>query len=151
MGTKAKTFHGSRAQLLINGQIVGIYSECSYRVTYDVRDVSVLGRFSVAELVITGMEPVSVNCSGFRVVDNGPYKAGALPKLQDLLQYEDITIAIYDRQTDKLVMTVIGCKPRGFDSSVAARSLASLNLEYVGMRFSDEDGEQDETPGATEY
>jgi hypothetical protein len=148
---KSKTLHGSRAQLLINGLVVGIYSQCNWRVRYDVNPVSILGRFSVAELVITGMEPVSVNCSGFRVVDNGPYKAGALPKLQDLLDYEDITIAIYDRQTEKLVMNVIGCKPTGFDSSMASRSLASLDLEYLGLRLGDEDGDQDETPGATEY
>jgi hypothetical protein len=148
---KSKTMHGSRAQLLINGDIVGIYNSAQVRVRYDVNPVSIMGRFSVAELVITGMDPVSVNCSGFRVVDNGPYKAGALPKLQDLLQYEDISISIYDRQTDKLIMTVVGAVPTGFDESMAARSLADLNLEYLGLRFFDEEGEQDETPGATEY
>lgn len=151
MGVKAKTLHGSRAQLMINGQIVGIYTSVSYRVRYDVNPVYILGRFSPAELVITGAEPVSVNCSGFRVVDNGPHKAGAVPKLQDLLEYEDVSLAIWDRQSKKIIMTVVNVTPTGYDQSIASRSLAEMSVEYLGLRLSDEDGEQEETAGATQY
>ena len=61
MGVKAKTMHGSRAQLIIDGSIVGIFNSCSYGVTYDAQAIYVLGRFNAAEIALTGMEAVGLS------------------------------------------------------------------------------------------
>ena len=151
MGTKAKTMHGSRAQLMIEGRIVGVFNNISYGVRYDANPVYVLGRFSAAEIALTGMEVISVSASGFRVVDNGPYEVANVPQLQDLLHHEDMTLALFDRQTGKEIMTVVGVRPVGYNISGGARALFDTSVEFMGLRLSDESGDQDESPGATEY
>lgn len=153
MGVKAKTMHGSRAQVMIDGQIIGIFTNVSYGVRYDANAVHVLGRFSAAEIVLSGMDPISVDCTGFRVVDNGPYKVASVPRLQDLLNHEDITLAIFDRQSGKQIMTVIGVRPTGYNTSVAARGLQDLTVNFMGLVISDENDPngQDESPGATQF
>lgn len=153
MGVQAKTMHGSRAQLMINGAIVGIFNNVSYGVRYDANPIYVLGRFSAAEIALTGMEVISIDAQGFRVVDNGPYKVASVPRLQDLLNHEDITLALFDRQTGQQVMTVVGVRPTGYSSSVGARGLMDMSVNFMGLRLADENDPngQDETPGATEY
>lgn len=153
MGVKAKTMHGSRAQVMIDGRIVGIFNNVSYGVRYDANPIHLLGRFSAAEIVLSGMEPITVTASGFRVVDNGPYEVASVPRLQDLLNHEDITLAIFDRQTGKQIMTVVGVRPTGYNTSVAARGLMDLTVEFMGLSLSDEHDPngQDESPGATQF
>jgi hypothetical protein len=153
MGVKAKTMHGSRAQLYINGQIVGVFNNVSYGVNYDANPIFVLGRFSAAEIALTGMEPIGVTATGFRVVDNGPYVVASVPRLQDLLNHEDISLSIWDRQTNKMIMTVVGVRPTGYSSSIAAKAVSDLTVNFMGLSMSDENDPngQDESPGATTF
>lgn len=151
MGVKAKTMHGARAQLAIDGQIVGIFNNVSYGVSYDANPIYILGRFNAAEIALTGMDPISVSAGGFRVIDGGPYKVASVPKLQELLNHEDITLAIFDRQTGKQILTVVGVRPTGYDTSVSARGLQDLTVKFMGLALSDEDGDQDEEKTAVQY
>ncbi len=154
MGVKAKTVSGARCKLYVNGQIVGIFSSVSYGVTYDASPIYILGRYNAAELVYTGMDVVNVTCTGFRVMDNGPYEAASVPQLQDLLNHEDITLQIIDRQatdpTKANVMTVSGVRPLGFSTSSSARGVNDLTVNFQGMLLEDESGNQDDV-GAVNF
>ncbi len=150
MGVKSKTMTGARAQLAIDGKIVGIFSSVSTGVSYDANPVYVLGRFAAAEIALTGADVVSLTATGFRVVDSGPYEIASVPKLQDLLNHEDITLALFDRQSGKQIMLVVGVRPIGFDTSTSAKGLSDLTVRFMGLSLSDEAGDQDE-PGATIY
>lgn len=150
MGTKSLTMHGSRAKVFINGKVVGIFGNCSYGVRYDANPVFILGRFNPAEIALTGQEVIEVQCSGYRVVDNGPYKVASVPKLQDLLNHEDITLAIVDRQSGKTLLTVYGVRPTGYSTEVASRQLQSLQVSFSGISLEDEAGEQGDN-GAVNY
>lgn len=123
----------------------------SYGVSYDANPVFILGKFNAAEIVLTGMDVIGVTCSGFRVLDNGPYKVATVPKLQELLHHEDITLAIFDRQTGKQVLTVIGVRPTGYNTSISAKALQDLTVNFMGLALSDEDGDQDEEASATQW
>lgn len=154
MGTVARTMHGARAQLMIEGKVVGIFSSVNYGVRYDAQPINVLGRFSASEIVLSGMEPVAISATGFRVVDNGPYELAGVPRLQDLLNNSgELTLSLWDRQSKKHIMTVVGVRPTGYSTSVSARSLQDLTVEFMGLRLSDEHDPngQDESPGATSY
>lgn len=144
-----KIMHGARAQLIVNGKIVGLFSNVSYGLAYDAVPSHILGRYSPAEITYVGQEAISVNASGFRVIDNGAMVAAGVPKLQELMVFEDISLAIFDRQTNKEVMTVVGIKPTGYDTSLAARSISDFSVRFLGMRISDESGTADEAPGAS--
>ena len=139
--SKALSMHGARAKVIVDGQVVGIFNSCSYGVAYDANPVYILGKFNPAEIALTGQEPISVQCGGFRVIDNGPYVIASVPKLQDLLNHEDITLSLVDRQSGKTVMTVVGVRPTGYSTDVAARGLQSLNVSFQGTAMGDESDE----------
>lgn len=158
MAVQSKTMSGARAILSIsnvsNGtetvNKAGIFGNCSYGVTYDVAPVYILGRFNAGELVYTGMGTVDVGVSGFRVVDNGPYEIASVPQLQELLNHQDISLTLVDRQSGKQIMNVIHVRPTGFDSAVSAKGLHELNVSFTGITFMDESGNQEDT-GAVDF
>lgn len=149
MGTQHKIMSGARAILKINGATVGLFTAINYSVTYDLVPSHILGRYSPAELTYTGQEAVSVNASGLRIVDQGPYASMNFPKLQQLLNHEDITLTIVDRKTGKEIMNVIGVRPVAYSSNSAARGLMDVNIQFLGLRAEDESGPQGESAGAT--
>jgi len=150
MASSSKIMHGARAQVSINNKPVGIFTNVSYGSTYDVQPAFILGRFSPAELTYTAAEPIGITASGWRVIDQGPYDSSAMPLLQDLLTAEDMTFTIYDRQTKRNIMIVTGVKHTGFNTSVAQRSLEEMSLNFVGLRLSDENNENNEAQDASE-
>jgi hypothetical protein len=140
---------GARAQLIVNGRIVGLFTNCSWGVSYDAIPNYILGRFSPAEITYAGQEAISVQATGFRVVNNGAYVAAALPMLQDLLTVEDISLSIYDRLTGLNIMTVVGVRPVSYSTDVAARAVSSFSVNFLGLSSEDESGPQGEASGAS--
>lgn len=151
----AKTMHGARAKVFIadanSGQpkLIGIFSTVSWGLTYDVSPVFLLGRFSADELVYTAQEPVSVNCSGFRVVDNGAHKLASVPNTKDLLTHEYLTLKISDRQSGKDIATIKSVRPVSYATTLNARQLEEISVQYIGLMVDDESTELAETAGAT--
>lgn len=134
----AKVMHGARAQLIVDGKPVGIFSDCSWGLRYDAQPVYILGRFSPAEIGYTAQEAVQVTARGFRIIDHGPHADAALPKLQDLLNHQDIVLTIHDRQSCKTLATVTGCRPVGYETSVSSRALQEMSVTFMGLLVSDE-------------
>ena len=146
-----KVFHGARALFQILDpntgipQTVGIFDNCSYNMTYDVQAAFILGRFSAAELGYTAQEPVNITCSGWRVVNAGPYQAAAVPHLQDLLLHEYITMQVVDRQTGNPIATFHSVRPQGWNTSIAAKQLETISINFMGLLVDDESGDNAES------
>lgn len=147
-----KIMHGARAQVIINGKTVGIFTNVSWGSAYDVQPAFVLGAYGPVALEYTAAEPIGMSCSGWRIVHHGPHTedGGSMPKLQDLLTAEDMTFSIYDRQTKELVCTVTGVKHAGFSTQIANRQLEEMSLNFVGLRYSDEDAKNQEAADASQ-
>lgn len=146
--SKAKTMSGSRAKVYIDkGQgpvLVGLYDSISYGENIGQEAVFTLGRFGAHEIVPLSYEPISVSCSGFRIIGEGVHMLPAFPKLQDLLRLEGVTIAETDRDTGEVIATIIGCKPASWSGGDQAKSLSRINVTYTGLRLEDESGPNDE-------
>ena len=138
MGVKAKTLTGSRAVISINGKVAGIFSNVSYSVNYGLEPIYTLGNYGGQELVYTSMDTIGITVSGFRVLDNGPYVIGSVPRLQDLLNHEDITVTLVDRQSGKTTANILGVRSGGYDSNASARGLHDLTIRMTGLVLSDE-------------
>lgn len=152
MGTVAKTMVGARAQLIVGSSIVGIFNNVSYSVSYDTQSIHILGKYPAAEITYTGMDPISVTASGFRVIDSSPYKVASVPRLQELLNAEDTSLAIFDRQTGRQIMTVVGVRATGYNSNGAARGLFDLTVNFLGLSLSDEsDATAQDDVGSTSF
>jgi hypothetical protein len=146
----AKTMNGARAKIFIDNVLVGIFDNCSYSVNIGTEGVFILGRYSAAEIVPTSYEIVSVNCSGFRLIGNGGHKLPKVPKLQDLLNYNSITLSITDRQNPKTpILTVQNCVANSYGTGYAAKALSRIQVTYQGTHASDESGNQDEGSGVS--
>lgn len=145
----AKTIVGARALVYVNNKLVGIFESCTVANTTSTEAIHLLGRFTPAEIAITAKEAVNVTCSGFRVAGNGKTILPAVPKVQDLLNFEPFTIAIVDRQSSGPnpipLETIIGCVPTSDNTNYNAKATSRVNISYVGIISSDEAGTQSES------
>lgn len=155
MAVTTKTLHGARVWLYgpDTKDALGVFESVDTGSAYEHFEPYILGRVSAGEVVLTALQPISIRLGGFRKIDEGPYTARVgMLKLQDFhLNDQEFTCVLVDRVTSKSVMQVIGCKIVGQNFSVAARNPARLSLEIVGLRFSDEEGIQDEPVNSAVY
>ena len=140
----SKVMTGARAKVYVNNQLAGIFENCTYNVSIGTEPIHLLGRFSPDEITPTSYEAVTLSCSGFRVVGQGAHVLPGVPKLQDLLTLEAVTITVVDRQTGQAIMTAIGCVPNAHSGGYNARATSRVTISYTGLRLSDESGAQDE-------
>jgi len=140
----SKVLTGARAKIYVNNKLVGIYETCTYNMNIGTEPIHLLGRYGPDEITPTSYEAVTISCSGFRVVGQGPHILPAVPKLQDLLTLESVTIAIVDRQSSETILTAIGCVPNSYNGNHNARATSRVTINYTGLRISDESGDQSE-------
>lgn len=140
----SKVMTGARAKVYVNNQLVGIYETCTYNMNIGTEPIHLLGRYGADEITPTSYEAVTVSCSGFRVVGQGPHVLPAVPRLQDLLTLEAVTLAVVDRQSGQTILTAIGCVPNSYNGNHNARATSRVTVNYTGLRLSDESGDQSE-------
>lgn len=134
-------------------KIVGLFSNVSYGVTYDVQPAYILGSFSAVEIDYTAVEIVTITCSGFRVVGHGWHKEGRLPRVQDLLLHEYLEMTVIDRQQEALggeprIAKIRNVRPTSASGGFAARQLSESTHTFVGLLVDDEDTTNAEHPTA---
>lgn len=153
MATSTKTLHGSRMLAMADDKAYGQFESVSSGVQYGHFVPFVLGRVSGGEIVLTDMAPISVRLGGFRKLSNGPYSADvAMTKLQEFFEDDkEFVFVLQDRVTGENICSIVQAKIVGHNFDVAARSPMRLNLEVVGLVFSDEEGEQSEPAGSVSY
>lgn len=139
-----KVMSGARAKLQIYDPVkgavtLGIFANVSYALAYDAQPAYILGRYSAAEIDYTAQEPVQVTASGFRVVNEGAHKHASVPDLKSLLTHEYITLQIVDRQTGQVVARISNVRPTGYSTSISARQLEEISVNFIGILVDDED------------
>lgn len=147
-----KVMTGARAKLYIDNVLVGIFDSCSYSVNIGTEAIHLLGRYSPDEITVTSYEAVTVNCSGFRLIGNGGHILPKVPKLQDLLNLEYVTLSMTDRKapaSSEPIMTVVGCVPASYATGANAKATSRIQVTYIGTRAADESGAQDEASAVT--
>jgi hypothetical protein len=146
---KSKTMVGSRAKVYVNNVLVGLFDSCSYSFNVSAEPIHILGKFAPDEITPTAAEAVTVDCSGFRIIGQGSYVLPKMPRLQDLLNLEKVTIAVVDRQTGETILTAIGCVPVRHSGAYQAKATSKISISYMGTKMMEEDGDQDEQDAAS--
>jgi hypothetical protein len=148
MATKVMT--GGRAKVFVDNVLVAVFDSVDYSVNIGAEPIHLLGRYSPAEITQTSYEAVSINCSGFRVIGNGGHVLPKVPKLQDILNLESVTLSVSDRQNpDTPILVAKNCIPVSYSTGYSAKSTSRIRVSYLGTVASDESGDQSEA-GATE-
>jgi len=142
--------HGSRATLIIDGNVVGLFTQVSWGVQREITPAYILGRTTPAELTRISQNAISVQASGFRIMNAGVFQVAGMPKLQDLFTANAIaSMEVHDRITGLPVATFTNVEVEGFSSSVAARSPSEFSVNFLAQMFAgDESGSQQEASGS---
>ena len=139
-----RVMSGARAKVTITDpntntvKTIGIFANISYALAYDAQPAYILGRYSAAEIDYTAQELVQVSASGFRVVNSGAHAHASVPSLDKLLNHEYITIEILDRQENKIIARIQNVRPTGYSTSISARQLEEITVNFVGTLVDDE-------------
>lgn len=153
----AKVMTGARAQLMITdpnkgtGRVVGIFNNVSYGLTYVADPIFILGRYSPDELVYTSQEAVTVQASGWRVLDHGPHADASVPQLSDLLNHEYLELAIVDRNSTppRRIAMIHSVRPISYNASYVNRAASEISVTFMGLLVDDESTSNNELPSAT--
>jgi hypothetical protein len=145
-----KTMVGARAKVKVDGVVVGLYDSCQYAANLGNEAIHILGRYSATEISINSYEAIQVQCSGFRIVDQGVHLLPKAPKLQDLLNLERVSLEIEDRQTGENIMNVNECVAVNWGEGQQAKATSKFSITYMGLVLSDESGDQNETDNAAD-
>lgn len=140
----SKTMIGSRAIVRVNNEVIGVFDSCSYSVNIGAEPIHILGRYSAAEIAITSYEAVTVQCSGFRVIDNGVHTLPKFPKVEELLNFENVTLDVVDRASTKgePIAVIKECVPVSHNENYQAKATSRFQITYVGIIARDESGDQ---------
>ncbi len=146
----------ARAILKIDNKTLAFATNVGFRIAIPHAPINVLGRYSAARHEPLGYD-VTVNCGILRFVDvggdgNAPDGAANVqPKVQDIINKDDIKIEILDRKTGETIITVNRARLTDRGGNVGARDLLTENWTFVGIiGESSESGAQEESsaPGS---
>lgn len=134
----SQTITGGMALLYlpdITGNLVlaGTYDTVSRNKGLSVEAIHTLGQYSAREIAITAYSEVTVNCSGFRVANKSDTVLGKFPRLQDLLNYQAVTVKVINRQTGQTLLVVTGCTPTSDSENFSARATTKTSISYTGI------------------
>jgi len=135
---QSQTLTGARCQLYVPNNVgtlvlAGVYETVSKNVSLGTEGIWTLGQYSAHEVAITSYELVSLNCSGFRVLDFGVTQMGNFPTLADLLNYNSVVLKVVDRQSGKTILVVTGCVPNANTENTNVKATSKISISYVGI------------------
>lgn len=148
----SKVMHGGRAKIYVGNDLIGIFESISYSLSFGTEAIHILGRHGPAEIITTSVEAASLNCSGFRVIDDGGMVKPRVPKLSQLLALEGITIHVTDRvDPSKTVLLVTGCAVSSYSGGYNAKATSRISISYVGLVLTEENSVGDAEVNPAEF
>lgn len=131
------TFSGARAIFLINNVPIAFAGGVSGEETVDYEPVDVLGMLEVKEHVPVAYR-TSLNAQMFRVIGQSIKALGILPRLQDIINSDDLLAALQDTVTGSTMALFQGVRCSGHSFDVTARGLVQEQVQFVCIKIQDE-------------
>lgn len=131
------TFSGARAIFLINSVPVAFAGGVSGEEMIDYEPVDVLGMLEVKEFVPVAYR-ASLNAQIFRAVGGSLKAAGIMPRLENIIQSDDLTAAIQDTVTRETIALFSGVRTSGASWDITSRGIVSQNVTFVAIKVLDE-------------
>ncbi len=131
------TFSGARAIFLINSVPVAFAGGVSGEEMIDYEPVDVLGLLEVKEFVPVAYR-TSLNAQIFRVVGSSLKALGIMPRLENIIQSDDLTAALQDIVTRDTIALFQNVRCSGQSWDTTARGIVSTNVTFVAIKVLDE-------------
>ena len=150
-------FAGSRAIVKIQGQPVGLFTQCSWGQTYGMVPNHILGAEAPAEITGTHQDAISVDMTGFHILQNFVFAKAGMPQLKNLLsgnpnnsQYGPgsnyITVTIEDKVTGSEVANIAYTKVFRWGTQTVARDISTFTVSMLGRFITTSDNLNDGEP-----
>ena len=149
MSDKARIFSGARAELAINGEVVGFATNCSGGEDIDLVPILVLNNVQVKEFVPVGYT-VSFTASKVRLIDESLKFGNLFPKtdanpgthLLNLLlsggSPDGLTVTIFDTVGGgTLFMRLEQAQMQSRNWGFGPRDIIGVDINFVGIRMFD--------------
>lgn len=149
-------FSGARAIIKIQGQPVGLFTQCSWGQTYGLVPNHILGAEAPAELTSTHQDAIAVDLTGFHILQNFVFTKAGMPQLQNLLsgnpnnsQYPGtnyLTLTIEDKVTGAEVANITYAKAFRWGTQTVARDISTFTVSMLGRFITTSDNLNDGEP-----
>jgi len=140
-----KIMTGARAIFYIDGKIVAFATNVGYRIAIPHGAVNVLGRYSVARHEPLGLDVTltagTMRFTGTGGTGNSPSAPGIaiFPRVQDIINKEELQIKVIDRATNEVVVMVQRARMTERSGTMGARDMLSEAWNFVGIIAEDGD------------
>lgn len=136
---------GARANLKINGQLIGWASWVSWTEELQQEAVEVLDRLEPAEYAVTGYR-VTLNFRFFRISGNSLRELGFWPLMgatpedlrSSILNMPEVTVEVEDTHGNQLLAKFSRCKPQTRNVDINPRGLIGKNATFTTIYASEE-------------
>jgi len=156
---KSPIIHGAIAKISIldeaTNRIIttGIFTSCTWSVSYDTHVAHTLGRHEPQAITYTGREAIRMTLTGFRVAGGSPFQILTVPALKELMNTQGIKVTIQQRggtdgkSKDSNLIEVTQCFATDFSTGVNARSVSDVSVSLIGIQYSEPNTPEDGTSG----
>ncbi len=135
----AKILTGSKAQIRINGKVVGFASNVSIDYEYALHNVDILGQLEVGDLAETG-HTAKATCDHFMIVDASMASTAIefgfeQAILNDMKNQSSFDIEVFDNtDTNVIQMKLLGCKFGGGSGRMGARGIWEGSWSFTATK-----------------
>lgn len=135
----AKILTGSKAQVRINGKVVGFMSNVSVDYEYALHNVDILGQLEVGDLAETG-HTAKCSCDHFMIVDGSMastavelgFEQAILDNMKNQAAFDIEIFGNTDANT--IQMKLLGCKFGGGSGRMGARSIWEGSWSFTATK-----------------
>lgn len=132
------TITGARCLFKVNGVVQGMFTDVNFGQDYSAEDLYVIGRLPAADIVYTAANTITVSATGYRSFNNGAFVVAAMPTINQMRSFSDISLEIEDVNNKKGIFNVFHVKPLGYGSRASARGVMEMTINFRGLLAGDE-------------
>lgn len=140
MANGSQVSTGCKLELSIGGVVVAYASDVSYNIQHNHQPIELLGETTVNEHAELGIT-CDFTATMFRVAKKAAIALGIMPKISTFLTQPELVCTIYDKTKSEVLVTLVGVKCTGRNSSVNARGAMTEQLSFVAKVMFDEEGQ----------
>lgn len=131
-GETSKTVTAANVKVIFNGSVVGFVTEATWSIDFGNRPIHTIDSIIPAEIV-PGPYKVSFSLTGTKLLETSLEDSGLAYYPGVNLDSPYFTLAIIERLSGNLVLNLKACTVDTIQNSIAAKSIATLNITGTGF------------------
>jgi hypothetical protein len=133
----AKFMTGARVVLRVNGRISASFSQVSWDIQTDGKEIQTIDDYLPHEIAPTRIS-VTGTLSGFRIPGQGPTSELIQADIMSFLMQKYVAIEVRDSQTNELLFFTAKAQITGRSENHTSENLSNITLKWKAVGWKDE-------------